>query len=133
MEVIAPVHHALLACGSWRLASLPPFACRQTGFNGKLDSMANWGTEWTPNHFRQSFSHVAVIWASAEQFYSGVESGKTAVMQKLVRQPTRAPANPRTSKPAHQQTHASANACTSKPVNPNRPPVKLAESPDEAG
>ena len=42
MEVIAPVHHALLACGSWRLASLPPFACRQTGFNGKLDSMANW-------------------------------------------------------------------------------------------
>ena len=112
MEVIASVHHALLTSGSWRLASLPPSACRQTGFNGKLDSMANWGTEWTPNHFQQSFSHVAVIWASAEQFCSGAESAKTAVMQKQVRQPTRAPANPCISKRMHQQTgqHQSATS-----------------------
>ena len=110
MEVIVPVPQALLAFGSWRLASLPPSACRQTGFNGrqdsmanwiqwqtgfngKLDSMANWGTEWTPNHFQQSFSHVTVIWASAEQFCSGAESGKTAVMRKPVQQQTRASAN----------------------------------------
>ena len=78
----------------------------QTGFNGKLGYRVD----------TQPFSAVLFSCGSDLGICGAVlfrvESGKTAVMQKLVRQPTRAPANPCISKRMHQQTgqHQSATS-----------------------
>ena len=80
----------------------------QTGFNGKLGYRVD----------TQPFSAVLFSCGSDLGIYGAVlfrvESGKTAVMQKLVRQPT-APANPHRkpiSKRMHQQLgqHQSATS-----------------------
>ena len=123
MEVIVPVPQALLAFGSWRLASLPPSACRQTGFNGRLDSMANW-IQWQTGFNGKLGYRVDTQPFSAVLFSCDSDLGICgAVLFRRGIWQNR----------GDVETGAAANPRISKPVNTNRPPVKLAESPGEVG